>query len=295
MKKLTLHLGLHRCASTLVQNMLRANRQVLAEEGIAVLLRSEMESDPTIDMRRWHRRGPRDPRMWGKVQSFADQLSRQDADHIVVSEENLIGLMPGREDWALYPLLPNLLHHIKALSSRFDLQLRFLLRSPDRFLESIYAFQVSRGLALDFKAFRARFPDGTFDWQHLEKIVAAAGLTDHAQFAMIDRETSSGLRDSIACKLGLPSLNWGGKGRSNPSLPPEALRLLLAVNKVGLFRDLEERKERLLPVFRSNEVVEPVLLSALLTRQEMTAVEQHFSTDVPVSFSDAERKAFLET
>jgi len=293
MKKLTLHLGMHRCASTTVQNLLRANRCLLAERGVGVVLRADMEAKPALDMRRWHRRSGFDPRAKGAMLRFADAVDAVPETHVIISEENLVGTMPGALDRRFYPHFERFLARLTPLRERFDLQLRVVARQQDRFLESVYAFRVARGLKEDFDSFLASFSPASFDWRKLSNVLDKHGLAEQSRIAMMDDWQGRALNHHLAELVNLDSEGLILRSRGNPSVPTACLPLLLAVNRAGLMMDRAVRKSKLLPLLTGTEMAEPGLLAGLLSGQEIADVDRRFESRIPTGFSAAGRTSFM--
>jgi len=293
MKKLTLHLGMHRCASTTTQNLLRANRALLAERGIGVILRADMEAMPALDMRLWHRRYKLDPRGWGAVERFVDAVDAMAEPHVVVSEENLVGTMPGVLDRQFYPHFEHLLNRLASLKARFDLQLRFVMRRQDRYLESVYAFRVARGLAEDFDSFRASFPPAAFDWTKITAALDKYGLAGQNRIAVMDDWRGPALNRHLATLLGLETEGLVLKSRGNPSLPAVHLPLLLAMNHAGAMPDQTERKVKLLPMLSALAELDLDAVATLLSAEDARKAEENLDAKVCTGFTNSSRAAFL--
>jgi len=293
MKKLTLHLGMHRCASTTMQNLLRVNRPVLAERGVGVILRAEMKADKHLDMRVWHRRSGVHPRSWGADGRFIAAIKQMPFDHVIVSEESSLSTMPAVRARSFYPYMEKFLERLQVLKVHFDLRLRFVVRRQDRFVNSVYAFRLGAGLAEDFDTFLASFPVGCFNWCKITDALDRQGLAENSHVAIMDDWQGPALNRQLADLIGLEAEGLTLKSRGNPSLPPGSLPLLLAVNRAGLMPGRAERRADLLPLL--SKMAEPDLgaVTALFTSADAAKIEQFYAPHAPIGFTDLARSAFM--
>ena len=132
-RRLFLHIGMPKCATTTVQDFLGANRAGLAEHGIFYdYHRSYRESDQGNGVQL-----ARDL-MWGNpapVAEFFDFFLRRDGD-VVLSSENFFGL-------ARSPAIGGVLDNIRARG--FEVVVICYLRRQDLWIESDYKQQVKGG------------------------------------------------------------------------------------------------------------------------------------------------------
>lgn len=292
MKTLTLHLGMHRCGSTTVQNFLRANREALRQQGIAVLLRPDLKADRALDMRTWHRRLALDPRMWDHTGRLVRRLKAIDPNHIIISEEGLISLMPGLKSRTFYPHIEVFLKRLRPLRSQIDLRLRFIVRRQDRFLESVYAFRLFRGLTDDFETFHRSFPPECFDWNHIAGALERSGLADQTRIAVLEAmplpRIADTLNEFLDCDLAEPlSVN-----RGNKSIAKESLPLFLALNRAGGMPSPAERRRLLLPHMK-NRALEASDLAQILTPKMYAKVMDLYTSVHSVQFSAKDRADWL--
>lgn len=178
-KQIIIHAGLHRCASTAIQDMLRANQQAIEAAGFALLTRPQLEG-PLFgrQLRLLYRHAPGSWTAKARLALVRGGLDRIAADKILISEENLAGVMPGVLDNRFYPHWNAFLAAVKALSLDFDVRLKLVVRRQDRYLESAYAFRVVRGLRQSFPEFLASIGPEHISWLSLSRAIEAAGLAD---------------------------------------------------------------------------------------------------------------------
>lgn len=293
MKKLTLHLGMHRCASTSTQNLLKTNHAVLSGRGIDVLLRRDMLSGKGINIRTWHRIGATDPRAWGSKRRFVSSINQMPGDHVILSEEGLVGTMPAVLSRDFYPHMDHFLARIEPLVQHFNVRLRFIVRRQDRFLTSVYAFRLMRGLTDDFETFLRSFPRQCFDWDKLTTSLDNRGLAGGTRIAVMDSWTEDDFSDQLMGLLGLEAAGLVPVGRGNRSLPARALRLLLAVNRAGVMTDLAVRKKGLIPLLRKTEAPTMDTLSNLFSPKIIAKIKPYYEPQAVVGFSEQGRQDFL--
>ena len=165
MKRLILHIGAHRAGSTTIQHLLCSRSDALRREGIAVLTRSQLMSD------RWL--APLAVARGGILSTLAGAavLHRLRGEVAVVSEENMLGLMPGHRPEEFYAQHRTALRNFALWARWFAISLRWIVRRQDRFLESVYAFRISRGTTEDFATFCGRLHD-RLHWLRLAQSLA---------------------------------------------------------------------------------------------------------------------------
>lgn len=186
-QQIIIHAGFHRCASTATQNLLRRNRAAIEASGVKLLLREDLEGLLSgRQLRLLYRHQDQSMICRLRLWLVKRMLRRLRAKYILVSEELLLGLMPGVRDRGFYPHFGNFLAAIKALAEDFDIQLKFIVRRQDRFLESAYAFRVPRGTKVPFKEYVNRIGLGNVSWLSLVRQVEAAGLADQTSFTTIE-------------------------------------------------------------------------------------------------------------
>jgi len=303
MTKIIVHMGLHRTATTTVQARLRTARAELAAAGTALILREDMKQNRKLDMRKWHKKS-----LLGKVrkvrksvQSFALAVERLKADTVIVSEENLIGTMPGVKGGGVkksgfYPHYSTFIQSLQQLDTYEEVYPRLVLRRQDHFLESVYAFRVARGLTLDFPEFINSFGDCDFSWQPFKEALKPFG--DRAQIAMLE---DWGDRSSLARKAlafigaSVEEPAWGG---GNQRLGENGTHLILVLNRLNLLMDMKVRKEKLFPVLAAAEKqgadIQHCLSEMPLTKKQIVLVISYLEGSLSVGFLPNDRAAFLD-
>jgi hypothetical protein len=168
-KRVVFHVGVHRAGSSTIQGILERRREELARRGTAALVREDLTRGRLIGRLLAMHRGALNgiPAVW--------PIRRLPGSGVVVSEENLLGTMPGHRSDGLYPGHARAIRGLRLLGRAFDVRVRWIVRRQDRFIESVYAFRVSRGATVDFHSFVAR-SGGHLRWLPVARALAASGL-----------------------------------------------------------------------------------------------------------------------
>lgn len=238
-KKITIHAGFHRCASTATQDLLRRHRAEIEASGGALLLREDLSGWLTGRQLRLlyrHRRGSLLCK--ARLALVRRMLAGVKADRIFISEELLLGLMPGVRDQGFYPHFGNFLLAVKDLSRSFDVALRFVVRRQDHFLESAYAFRVPRGLRKSLPDYVATIGPGNVSWFRLLTAIEDAGLGDQCRFMPLEG-LKRGDGSAMLRFLGVdgPINEKRRFGRGNPRRGADELRRLLGGDTQVAFTD----------------------------------------------------------
>lgn len=296
MTDVIVHMGLHRTATTTLQKCLREVRDSL--KGTTVILREDMQKNKYLDMRRWHHTSGLS-KIWLDMklaeQKWAYGARSYGISSVIVSEENLVGTMPGHKHTAFYPSFDAFVTRLQRLDEYVDVHPRLVVRRQDRFLESVYAFRVARGLTDDFPTFVGRLDCKDYDWgRFLEPL---QGFGDKAQIAVLENWQQDGGVAANALSFVRVSFGVTRKGRGNRRFGDKALQLLLALNRVGLMSDLKERKKALFPLLvdaeKHHSDVRDCLKELPFTKQQIQNVVSHLEQEPQTTFLPRLRAGFL--
>lgn len=302
-KKLILHLGAHRCGSTAIQTMLSRGRDSLAKDNVGVCLREDMARGE-CDLRRLHRYRSFDPLAVMKLKRLAKQIKRQPYDVFVVSDENIMGTMPGVLGSQFYLYFPRLMNGIlklqQYLRGDYSVHPRILVRRQDHYIESVYAFRVSRGLQLDFDEFLAGIKMQSLSWLQLGKVLQQTSGVLSPQISVLEswlKETAMRDAERFLC---LPEAQEAATSRlsGNMRRNNSELRLILALNRAGI--DLELAKSANVfsyPVRADTDAdIERAtyLLKDSVTPRQLKTLERSFSHAVKLGFNQPERGVFMK-
>lgn len=299
MKKLVLHLGAHRCGSTAIQTLLRREHDVLEGADIRVFLRADMIAGG-FDLRRLHRYR-RGNLLWrSKLAKTARAIEAMPQQTLIVSEENIMGTMPGVRSNRFYPHFFNLVQSLVKLSELGKKPLliapRIVVRRQDHYLESVYAFRVSRGLSASFDAFIKAATRTRISWLGLSKAFDATPPSISPAFALLEGWPKPTAADqAMTFLIGENSLELS-QPRLTGNIRRSAfeLKLMLAMNRAGIDWRGAPWKEHLLNTPPDNEAEALRLLKQHLSAEQFQRFEGHYSQLFKLGFDDGERAAFVE-
>jgi len=294
MKKVIIHAGLHRCASTAVQSLLRRNREAIEATGTRLLLREDMMSGFFgLSLRLLYRHRQYLPQAQARLLRARTGLRATRADTVLISEENLIGMMPGLFSHRFYPHLPHFISALALLSRTVEIHPRFIVRRQDRFLESVYAFRVFRGYTLSFPDFLASTGARSLSWFMLVRQLERYGLDKSARLVPLEAWPQAGAAAHAMAFLDHGHVPIAASERlsGNPSLGRDALKLLLAMNRMELGMDKAWRHAALLPLLRSSgpSIYAPEAAGLPVTAEMRATLADNLAQDVSVGFTAAER------
>jgi len=292
---LTLHIGAHRCASTAIQHLLKANKDSLTQQGISLLYRSQLDQPgpiralPRLYAKRWF-----DPFARARLSRLGRELL--DIGNAIISEENLCGMMPGQSDYTFYTGKRRLFKAISVLKRDDRLQFRLVLmaRRQDRFVESLYAFRVRRGEARSFSEFAGHFKPARMDWNRFVMKAEAHGLSKDLHIGTIEGLSVDLVSDLFGQKL-------QGALEGNESMMPGHINLWRSLNEQGIAFSCDKQRRALVLALRAHGDVpsqrEALLICddiALAVRPDQIEKALKASQSDPLPrFSEHERQAFL--
>lgn len=299
MKKLIVHMGAHRCASSATQAFLRRNRADI-EPHMCLMLRDDLAAgkhgiamNRLYDYRAWHlaRRA--------EVAATRKAIAAVSQDSILVSEENLMGLMPGHLGAGFYPGFERFCAALGRLAGVAEIHPRLIVRRQDRLLESIYGFRVAFGLRDDMPAFLAPLVGEDLSWMRMIHAFERFGFGETAKIDVLEAWPREGTTAHLMAFLGLPELplSGGGLRMGNSRFSEAALELMLAMNRTGTGVDISWRRQVLFPALRQGAEPTVQLIAELLELPEDRAAVLRAALQVPARFSltDEERAAILKS
>lgn len=306
MKKIVIHMGAHRCGSTAIQSMLRREREKLAQLGIGVSLREDMIKGG-IDLRRLHRHQSFNPIWQIKLRKAADALLSMPHEILIMSEENVMGTMPSVRSNSFYPHFHRFMRGLEQLHSltrgQVKIAPRLVVRRQDHFLESVYAFRVSRGFKRDFNHFVGGVTKKPRSWLYLAKQLENLPKPIDAKIAMLEawpKGRSAG--SALEFLIGEHDLEMSAaRLTGNTRLSQKRLKFALALNKAGVlwrgkswFEDIAAQVD----ATSSDESADldfnaDMELKSHVSRAELGRFRTYYAEDVTLGFSDDERENFL--
>lgn len=176
--RLTLHLGAHRTGTTALQKAMRAASQPLGAAGVQVwgpsvtraIFDGHVLHDPA---------GVPDPAATDAAQralaAALAEAARDGAKEIVISDENLIGTMPGNfRNGSLYPNAPERLRRLAAILPAAPWRVVLSIRPYRAYWASAYAFAAARAGLADFDEYRPALLADSRGWRALATAIREA-------------------------------------------------------------------------------------------------------------------------
>ncbi len=301
MKKLVLHLGAHRCGSTAIQSLLRREHDALASEGIGVFLRADMVAGG-FDLRRLHRFRRANPVWRAKLQKTARAIAAMQQQTLVVSEENIMGTMPAVRSNRFYPHFSNLVQSLVRLSemSREPLAIapRLVVRRQDHYLESVYAFRVSRGLALGFDDFIKTATRTRISWLRLAKTFDGAPPSIMPSIGVLEAwPKPTAAAQALAFLIGDNNIALSqSRLTGNTRRSSADLGLMLALNRARINWREAAWQQGVFEAPKDTGEQEHSAMSRLrpcLSAADLLRFEEHYSPSAKMTFTSDERAGFL--
>ncbi|MBO6506505.1 MAG: hypothetical protein JJ850_00315 [Kordiimonadaceae bacterium] len=303
MKKLIIHMGAHRCGSTAVQSMLRREQAQLRENGIKVLLRADMVAGG-LDLRRLHKYHSVNPIWQSKLKRAVLAVDETNAHTLLASEENLMGTMPAVRSKGFYPHFRRLVSGLARLSSMVDgkaiIAPRLVIRRQDRYLESVYAFRISRGLNQDFDSFIRNVTKAPVSWLKLAQSLAKLPASVQPKIALLEAWPKPTAGDqALAFLIGENDLNLQTKRLTGNTRHSEtALRLMLALNKAKIEWQSADWKQDvfdLVDIYQDEPEADLIFaLKDRIPKRHYARFSQLYSPQAKLFFDDEQRQAFLD-
>lgn len=298
MKKLIIHMGAHRCASSATQALLRRNRGEIEAQGVALFLREDLaENAQKLAVNRLYEYRFWKPSSQMAVARTSATLATLDAHTVLISEENLMGIMPGHLGHGFYEKFDGFCRALSRLQKTVEVHPRLIVRRQDSFIESAYGFRVAFGLREDFQTFAARFTPREMSWARMTAAFEPHGLAAHANIDVLEAWPGEGKTEHLLSFLGLKNLSLQGGGlRSGNSRFGEAgLSLLLAMNRTGMGLDIAWRQNVLFPALREAEAPTPELVQDLLGcgGDEISVLKAALGMPMRFGFTVEERRNLL--
>jgi len=257
-RQITLHVGLHKTGTTLIQRSLRKLRDPMARRGVVYMDRLEMSD--MASFAGWRalpsRDDPRIPRLPAhrlhrvelaeqftlELRHLAERRSEEAAAaagghpaHLVMSNEALVGAVAPDLSHPYRPRAEPALQHVLDALAPDSTRLVLYVRRQDRLIESQYVQRIHEGLTHDFEEFAAAATADTFIRygdlvERLAEIATVVEVTVRP-FEVIGLGAVDFMIDFLE-PLGLGGLDLSDVSmkRTNPSYTAPALRAALAIN-----------------------------------------------------------------
>lgn len=295
-------MGAHRCGSTAIQSLLRREQDQLLDRGVRVYLRADMVSGD-MDLRRLHRYMLVNPSWQRKLKQIAQSLCAMDHDVLLASEENLMGTMPAVRGHGFYPHFDRLIRALARLDvlvgGTVAIAPRLVVRRQDHYLESVYAFRVSRGFEKSFDSFVRTVTRSPISWLRLGQTMSRLPATMDPAIALLEAWPKPAAADKALDFLIGPSDVELSVHRltGNTRYSSSGLRFILALNRAKVaWQNADWKRDvfDLVDIYRDDP--EADLAYAIKHRvgaREFARFESHYSPEAKLGFTSDERAAFL--
>ena len=153
MKQLLIHIGTHKTGTTAIQNALRANRKLLAQNGCAYV-------DEAYELsRRLKEPGLAGSEFVAVKNKFNDLVNRVSGNRVIFSSEQFAGtILKNYTDSSF------IAERLKDIFPEHSISVIVYFRRQDRFIESAYAQFIQQGQSWSFDRFRDFADFYKFDW-----------------------------------------------------------------------------------------------------------------------------------
>lgn len=257
-REVAYHLGAHKTGSSLLQKYMRDNVDLLREEQIYYLSRSEMN-----DHVGWGKKLLEQPHLLTDriVEVFTDPHYRI----LVTSHENSLGppFKPGAAH--LYPRGPELIGQLSTALRPWPARVLLYVRAVDEFLESYYLQMIHQGRHLSFDEWLDQLDLGALSWRPVVDALVEHFGPDRVEvvdFHTIHRGQNAFIADFLRRICPDCAIEPDYRPVRNPSISEKGLRIARAANK-HLRSDWERKATRkfLQRYFSNRSYPRPALLT----------------------------------
>ena len=296
-KQAIVHAGLHRCASTSIQNLLEALRPGIEASGTDLILRSDIAGDPRLKhFRAIPRANSTGLAGWWRRNRGGAALASFSRERLLISEEALLGTMPGFREMGFYPR-QNQIWAAFAGWGAYEVHPRLVVRRQDTWLESVYAFLVARGTATGFDEFFKDAEPSHMRYTALLNTLDGFNLLGRTRIGVLEDWTERGTLKSALELFDLTGNADDFHFQSHRRMPPHALPILVALNRtIGNVLGVKQQVAissalaKLSPECRRQEIA-AALESALPARihGQIADILSAHDPALPITFTDEAR------
>lgn len=274
-KKLFLHIGAHKSASTTLQGSFFKNSSLLSgTHEIDYLGPERISKSPLGDYFRLLSQGrlTDDTKRRNSLDEATDfaraLISESTANQTLISWEGFLGHSALDHYQGLYTHYREVIDSIKSVFSEYDVNILLVLRRQDQFIESCYLQQIKERRLVDFDAFFNSIDQRRLSWLPIVEGLASAFGRDRVVAMPFEMILAVGARQFVGlCLAELTKQPFDGylfdevDAHANPSISGVGLELLKRMFE--LIEDLDRRRRCVRFVFSefsSAEFGKPLLL-----------------------------------
>ncbi len=253
--KLVLHIGLHRAASSSIQELLHSHQDALQREGIAAVTQTMAVNEPfrVFKQLRGHmveRRGLAP--LTDDLLRWLEQRAGQ-TECLTFSDENMPGFMPGKRA-AAFAHADGLAAIVGGLKAYHDVQVLCVLREHVGYLHSVHNYRRARTATAGFPAFVSTLELASIDFSGLlDTVAGAVGQRNlHVRdFRCVPDSGGRELVDALAGLSGSSCLKDARLPQANRSADEPELAVIEALNAQGIFVPFGAPRRKLLAALRA--------------------------------------------
>ncbi|HEX8233198.1 MAG TPA: hypothetical protein VF559_07635 [Caulobacteraceae bacterium] len=173
-KKVFLHLGAHKTATTFIQRTLVHNRPYLRAQGWKVIYLQKDRPEVYAEVKRV-RRSEDESEPANLFLQMLNKVRDGKANHLLTSE-TILGKMSVRGAGKIYPSHRHMIRLLKRGLGDTDVSVGFAVRNPGGYLESSYNWLVYNGATFDFAEYIERVDVDQLSWVPVvEHLIEAFG------------------------------------------------------------------------------------------------------------------------
>lgn len=256
-----------------------------------------------MDLRRLHRYRLVNPSWQRKLRQIAQSLCAMDHEILLASEENLMGTMPAVRGHGFYPHFDRLIRALARLDvlvdARVQIAPRLVVRRQDHYLESVYAFRVSRGLEKGFDSFLRTVTRSPISWLRLGHEMSRLPATIDPAIALLEAwPKPAAAEKALGFLIGPNDVELSAhRLTGNTRYSSSGLRFILALNRAKIaWQNADWKRDvfDLVDIYRDEPEADlAYAIKHRVSARDFARFERHYSPDGKLGFNSNERAAFL--
>ena len=178
MKKLYLHIGAHKAASTTIQKNLIENRELLLErDGVRFLSRHDLSNSSFIEHFKnlSRRKGLQESEYRKSLEvarsSIVETVNEFNEEEIFISWEGIFGHSALDIYEGIYTHVERVAESLVYIADKIDIKVLLIVRRQDEFIESCYLQQVKERRTITFDEFTDKININNISWYEITKVL----------------------------------------------------------------------------------------------------------------------------